>query len=445
MSPRIIKAVWAAFAVTPIAAFLADERDFAALALIAYLIGWVYLRRGFTKDTSGDHLRDLMRTRPVRATGLIVFCVLQLLLFLSPKAGFGLLLLGGVLVLANWSASNSGKELASRLGKIIAVSLSLVVCMATVELGLRLAQWQQPRNGNGWTWGHKVENNALGFRERSFALTKPADSFRVMVLGDSLTWGAGLAESERYTNLLETKLQNDHPEQSIEVLNFALSGAPTVTERDVLRENIARIDPDLVIVGFCVNDPQPESQNYAVELDKFKPLFKAYRSVGKHLGFKKLANFLTVRTDNLLRNCGLVPSADVALDRCYNVNSTEWKAFQEALSDIQDTCQTRGLPSPILVPLLHANGDYNAPDEHLQYLVKWCRQVSQTAAAIGFTVLDMEEEFKREGDRIRFVNPWDGHPDAKCNEVYASVLEPAVEAHLTGHEHVARTNQGTSR
>jgi len=53
------------------------------------------------------------------------------------------------------------------------------------------------------TWSHSVVNNALGFREREVRIPKPPSLFRVMVLGDSLTWGAGLATDQRYSDLLK--------------------------------------------------------------------------------------------------------------------------------------------------------------------------------------------------------------------------------------------------
>jgi len=57
-----------------------------------------------------------------------------------------------------------------------------------------------------YTWGNPVVNDSFGFREREFAIPKPDNVFRIMVLGDSLTWGAGLAVEERYTNRLEKYL-----------------------------------------------------------------------------------------------------------------------------------------------------------------------------------------------------------------------------------------------
>ena len=66
-------------------------------------------------------------------------------------------------------------------------------------------------DGKRHTWGHLVENNRYGFRERDFESPKPCDVYRVMGLGDSLTWGAGLAVNERYTDIAEQLLRNALP------------------------------------------------------------------------------------------------------------------------------------------------------------------------------------------------------------------------------------------
>ena len=42
-------------------------------------------------------------------------------------------------------------------------------------------------DGKRYTWGHLVENNRYGFREREFQTPKPSGTYRIMVLGDSLT------------------------------------------------------------------------------------------------------------------------------------------------------------------------------------------------------------------------------------------------------------------
>jgi lysophospholipase L1-like esterase len=114
------------------------------------------------------------------------------------------------------------------------VSLSLLSFLLSLYLAEAFLWVIDPRrqlpingvhNGKLYTWGHEVRHNRFGFRERDFVTPKPQGTFRIMVLGDSLTWGAGLAEEERYTNLLESALNRefDHGPK-VEVLNFGVSG-----------------------------------------------------------------------------------------------------------------------------------------------------------------------------------------------------------------------------
>src|SRR3990172_85594 len=79
-------------------------------------------------------------------------------------------------------------------------------------------------NGEWYTWGHLVKNNKHGFREKDFSYPKPPGTYRIMVLGDSFTWGEGLAVQERYTAIAE-KLLNEHfDDRKFEVLNFGTRG-----------------------------------------------------------------------------------------------------------------------------------------------------------------------------------------------------------------------------
>ena len=63
-----------------------------------------------------------------------------------------------------------------------------------------------------------MDENAFGIREREFDRPKWADSCRIMLLGDSFTWGAGLDIDERYGNLVEKRLNESFPGRKIEVI-----------------------------------------------------------------------------------------------------------------------------------------------------------------------------------------------------------------------------------
>jgi hypothetical protein len=106
--------------------------------------------------------------------------------------------------------------------------------------------------------------------------------------------------------------------------------------------------------------------------------------------------------------------------------SEEWKAFCGALRDIKTACDERGLSAPVFAPLLQGEGNYSSPDRALGKIAEWCSLAADAAKNAGFQVVSMEEPFKAEGWRCRFVNRWDQHPDAQCNRVYAEQLAKAI-------------------
>jgi lysophospholipase L1-like esterase len=286
-----------------------------------------------------------------------------------------------------------------------------------------------------YTWGNPVINNSFGFREREFAIPKPENVFRIMVLGDSLTWGAGLAVEERYTNRLEKylneRLKGKFPKR-IEVLNFGIPGGPTIAERDILRTFIDLVNPDLVIVGFCLNDPQPKSQEWSIEKDRIHRYARFFlspiRRLFRILHLELTASFIENGFYKTLEKLGIIPPWYVALDRVYDKNSKEWKDFEEALKDIRDMSDKKGLPPPIFAVLNQGvytdkPTDYRNPDDMLKLYLKWYHQAEDTARKIGFKTVNFEKEIAEKlHDKPLAVNVLDGHPSAEVNDIYAQKL-----------------------
>jgi lysophospholipase L1-like esterase len=282
--------------------------------------------------------------------------------------------------------------------------------------------------GLQWTWGHEVVSNSLGFREKEFAVPKPAGVFRVMVLGDSLTWGAGLSVRERYTDRLSYLVGLHNTGRRIEILNFGMPGGPTVTEYAHLKELHADVDPDLIIVGFCINDSQPRSQTYSIERSRLDTLYESIAKL-RHIGLNKTYAFIISGIDNLLMGLGLLPSWHDALNRAYDPDSAEWKGFDRALAGIKEISDRQGLPQPIFIPL--TQGIAGNHSQHI-YIKEWFGKAVDAAASKGFLVVDPMPRFLEEmGIAEMAVNPLDGHPSAKANEIYAEELvQPVLQAAL---------------
>jgi|GEM_PF-2998450 len=98
----------------------------------------------------------------------------------------------------------------------------------------------------------RILTNSLGMRDREYTVAKPDGVFRIAVLGDSITFGFGVNQEEVYTEVLEDRLLSEG--RKIEVMNFAVPGYSTLKEVEQYRYKVAEYDPDLVIIGYCMND-----------------------------------------------------------------------------------------------------------------------------------------------------------------------------------------------
>ena len=93
-----------------------------------------------------------------------------------------------------------------------------------------------------------VHTNALGFRERRLPGPKAPGTRRIVVVGDSFTYGYGVEEDEAYPRVLEGLLPG------VEVVNL---GVPATCPLDYAAnfEDVGRAyEPDLVLVGLMAND-----------------------------------------------------------------------------------------------------------------------------------------------------------------------------------------------
>jgi lysophospholipase L1-like esterase len=106
---------------------------------------------------------------------------------------------------------------------------------------------------DGFSEGIAVHTNSRGLRERELPPEKPAGVRRVLFLGDSVTFGAGVRAEETFPRLLEERLAGaaDGP---IETLNAGVVGYNTTQELARLESVGLTYRPDVVVLTFVVND-----------------------------------------------------------------------------------------------------------------------------------------------------------------------------------------------
>jgi lysophospholipase L1-like esterase len=95
--------------------------------------------------------------------------------------------------------------------------------------------------------------SAQGTRDAEVAVPKPAGTFRVLVLGDSLAYGAAVAAEETFPNRLEALLRARGDAQA-EVVNASVSGYTAYNEWQQYLSKGRAFGADVVVVAFCLND-----------------------------------------------------------------------------------------------------------------------------------------------------------------------------------------------
>jgi len=96
---------------------------------------------------------------------------------------------------------------------------------------------------------YDVRINTLGYRGREVAIPKPLGTRRIVFIGDSNTFGYGVQERERFTDLLAAKAPS-----GTEIVNLGVFGYGSDQEAIYLERNALRFEPDMVVLAVSAGD-----------------------------------------------------------------------------------------------------------------------------------------------------------------------------------------------
>jgi hypothetical protein len=109
--------------------------------------------------------------------------------------------------------------------------------------------------------------NSDGLRDREYPVVKPAGIRRILVLGDDVVYGYGIASEDSLPKTLEAMYQANG--QSVEVVNFGVSGYGTEQEVEFFKTKGIKYHPDIVVLAYVLNDNRYASQELR-DLSDFK-------------------------------------------------------------------------------------------------------------------------------------------------------------------------------
>lgn len=102
-----------------------------------------------------------------------------------------------------------------------------------------------------------MRTNSLGFRGGEIPSEKRENESRILVLGDSITAAHYLLEEETYVQRIHAHLSPHLPDRRLEVMNGGVEDTGIKEAIDILTESGISAQPDIVVVGFYLNDSRP--------------------------------------------------------------------------------------------------------------------------------------------------------------------------------------------
>lgn len=114
---------------------------------------------------------------------------------------------------------------------------------------------EHPAAGPAGVLGDEFTTNDLGFR--THPTEKPPGTRRLLVIGDSWTFGPGVKESETFTRRLEdllTEHASGEGKEPWQVYNMGIMGWNTDNELTALRVLFEKVKPDLIVICPTSND-----------------------------------------------------------------------------------------------------------------------------------------------------------------------------------------------
>jgi hypothetical protein len=155
----------------------------------------------------------------------------------------------------------------------VSLGLSLALALTAAEFITRIAFNDVTTTSDNssyfsrrWYKKHPLSRNSFGFREHAIEIAKAPNTYRIAVIGDSFTFGQGIFDHQRFSNILQQKLSSSASDTVFEVLNFGRPGAESDEHLKILEEYVLELSPDFVLLQWYTNDVEVLKSARAVPL-----------------------------------------------------------------------------------------------------------------------------------------------------------------------------------
>jgi hypothetical protein len=254
-----------------------------------------------------------------------------------------------------------------------------------------------------------VQTNAAGFRDAE--QNAPRDETpAVLFLGDSYVFGYGIYVDDR----LDTRLR---ALAGVHTINWGVPGWGTELQARYVRDHIANVRPDVLVLVFCNNDPANDrGVGLPVLPDTTSSLYPIKRWLRGHSHLYRF--ILEVRARATV--AGHTPAETNAGGDPYAISEDDWQRTENGIRMIYGALLTANPEAQMLI--LAATPDELATREHLA-------AITEKADRLQYVDLSPYIADLTEAERIL---PWDGHWSPAVHAAAAQAVWDALPPETRG-------------
>jgi lysophospholipase L1-like esterase len=258
----------------------------------------------------------------------------------------------------------------------------------------------------------RLRTNSQGLRDREYSIPKPENTYRVAVLGDSLTMPFGVEIEDAYHSVLEKVYNTESDQETYEFINFGVGGYSLVQYLATLREKSLAYDPDHILVGLCLENDVPVTNlryrycDYVPKLRKSNPYFEWW--------------FLRLLEDKLGgRRHRLIGYKEHGEERLFDL-----LRMDDVIAEFKDISEERNIGLTFVA--LRWGFDQNEDDFEAFRRVLFRHEISFVDTAPAFHEANGEGYSFREGGSRYAVYRADGHPNAEGHRLFAEAIKRSL-------------------
>jgi hypothetical protein len=255
--------------------------------------------------------------------------------------------------------------------------------------------------------------NSHGLRDDEIPYDKPAGEKRVLVLGDSVTFGWGVSQGETFADRMEYLL-NELPGDRWQVINSGVNGYNTEQEAAYLRIEGMRYSPDFVLLVYVSNDVDPIAEPNETTWRRYPSWPSSLPEAVDRLRqlsflFQLTTLFTRMEQMDMARASTTDGNSAITDDNTFRVTDHPgWPASKAALLDIAQQCEAAGIP--FLVAMYSKSGP--AFGAGLQ--------------EAGVNIIDLSPSWRNVPQGQAHVSRIDPHPSVEVHEKIAGYLVDAL-------------------